>query len=607
MHPYLLPLIISTTIATILAILGWRRRSTPGALPFTLMMLAVAWWSLAYTMQLSSTDLSAKIFWANLSYLGGLATPTVWLGFAIQYTGRGKWLIRRNLTLLAIEPIVILLLAWTNELHGLFRSNIQLDASGSFPMLSVTFGVAFWINTAYSYLLLLLGTILILDAFFHSPHLYRGQTGTILLGALVFWVANAVQLFGLNPFPHLALPPLAFTLTGMIMAWGLFRFRLLDIVPVARNAVIEGMSDGIIVLDVQNRIVDLNPAAREIIGNPTMRRLGQPITQILSGQSEGKTGTLSSTQTLIEFLNQDDYNVSERQTEIVLGKDGIRRFYELRITSLTGQHEQITGWLIVLRDITARTQAEEAMKLARDQALKASRLKTELLANVSHDLRTPLNAIRGFADMLKSEGYGPLSDKQSNAIERIISNTRQLSDLINDLLDAAQIEAGELTLKVSPFASEKLAKDVTSTMELQAQNKGLTLEIKVADNMPNILFGDRQRIRQILTNLVSNAIKFTDQGNVQIRLDCPDETYWTIQVSDTGRGIPSDAQDYIFDPFRQVDGSPTREHSGVGLGLSLVKQLVTLMNGRITLESQVGQGSTFTIALPLIRIKEEQS
>jgi hypothetical protein len=226
--PYALPLLITAAISAALALYAWRRCSAPGVTLFVLHMLAVTEWSLGYVLELGSADLLTKLFWVRVEYLGIVIVPVTWLAFAFQYTGRGKWLTRRNVAMLSIEPLVTLLLVWTNDVHRLFYNSIRLDISGSVPMLDLTHGAYFWIHTAYSYLLLLLGTILLLQALLRSSYLYRGQAGALLIGVLSPWVGNVLYLSGLSPFPHLDLSPFAFTLTGLAVAWGLFRFRLLD-------------------------------------------------------------------------------------------------------------------------------------------------------------------------------------------------------------------------------------------------------------------------------------------------------------------------------------------------------------------------------------------
>ena len=253
----------------------------------------------------------------------------------------------------------------------------------------------------------------------------------------------------------------------------------------------------------------------------------------------------------------------------------------------------------VVSDITERKQFEAALAQARDQALAASGLKTRLLAKVSHELRTPLNAILGFAELLVEDFYGPVSKKQKLVITDIIDSANYLNGMVNELLDQAQLEAGKLQLKQTVFSPTKLLAQVEASLQITAQNKGLKLLTHVDSNMPLTLTGDLERTQQILMNLMSNAIKFTDEGQVTVDLYCS-ENKWYIQVSDTGPGISLDAQATIFDPFWQLDDTSTRIHRGYGLGLSIVKELTDLMAGKITVDSKVGQGSTFTVQLPLL-------
>lgn len=253
------------------------------------------------------------------------------------------------------------------------------------------------------------------------------------------------------------------------------------------------------------------------------------------------------------------------------------------------------------REIVEHKQTEKALILARDQALQANRFKTELLAKVSHELRTPLGVILGYSEFLQDGMFGDLSDQQEKAISEVIDSTFYLTNIVGELLDQSQIEAGQLTLTNEPFSPRHTLDQVKKRMDVLAQDKGLTLITNVAPNVPAILSGDPTRIQQILVNLVGNAIKFTQQGEVQVCICMADATHWSLQVSDTGSGIPEKFHAHIFESFGQVDGSTTRAHSGTGLGLSIVKQLTTLMGGQINLESEVDQGSTFTILLPLNR------
>ncbi|RMD48634.1 MAG: hypothetical protein D6835_06150, partial [Candidatus Thermofonsia bacterium] len=193
---------------------------------------------------------------------------------------------------------------------------------------------------------------------------------------------------------------------------------------------------------------------------------------------------------------------------------------------------------------------------------------------------------------------------QKKMLKRIMVNTEKLIDNVNAMLDEAQIELGTLKLNMADFPPQALLENMHAVLDLKARVKKIRFTSEVDDNMPPFVTADFQRLQQVLVNLADNAIKFTETGWVHVRISRQDDAHWQIKVSDTGIGISETAQMYIFDAFRQVDGSPTRTHDGVGLGLSIVKQLVTLMDGTIDVKSAPGEGATFTVVLPLVTIQE---
>ncbi len=232
--------------------------------------------------------------------------------------------------------------------------------------------------------------------------------------------------------------------------------------------------------------------------------------------------------------------------------------------------DQIVGFQAVARNITDIKQAQEAVALARDQAIEADRFKSLMLAKVSHELRTPLGGILGYAELLQASAFGALSENQKNAISQVIDSTHYLSKMINDLLDKSQIESKTIRLHSDRFDPNKLLHEVEISMAVLADQKNLTLTASIASELPELLYGDEQRLQQILVNLVSNAIKFTEKGEVHINLCGADPTHWAMQVSDTGVGIPEEARAYIFEPFRQVDNKLTHSSRGQALDFRFV-------------------------------------
>ena len=424
--PYVLPVIVSVAIPAALARTAWRRRAAPGAVSFCLLMLAVAQWSLAYALELVSPDLQTALFWDNLAWLGAVGAPALWLAFVLHYTGRASWLTRSTIVILAVEPLVTLLLVWTNQFHGLINSKISLDTSGSFSALELTYGTWYWINIAYSYLLLFVGAILIcllIQSLLRSVHLYLGQAGALLIAVLAPWVGNALTAFGLNPFPKLDLTPFAFTITGLALAWSLFRFRLLDIIPVAREAVFESMSDAVIVVDEQNRIVDLNSAARRLASYTDSRAVGLPFTQVFAALPE-----------LVEHCRE----MTDTLTEVALRQGEALRYFNLRISQLYQRsgHFAVTGHLVVLNDITEHIQAERSLRESEERFRNIFEAAPIGMAVVGLD-GILLQVNKAFCEML---GYG-----EQELTGRSLSALTHPDDVGKDGLLATQMLKGAIT------------------------------------------------------------------------------------------------------------------------------------------------------------------
>ena len=241
----------------------------------------------------------------------------------------------------------------------------------------------------------------------------------------------------------------------------------------------------------------------------------------------------------------------------------------------------------------------EELVVARKAAEEATMVKSQFLATVSHELRTPLNSIIGFSQLLMMGAAGDLNDEQADRVDRIFKSGQDLLSMINDLLDVSKIEAGRTEIFQQPFAVRDWSRSLVYKLESLAQAKGLKFESDVDPHLPDMLIGDAERLRQVAVNLIGNAIKFTEKGKVSLRLAKQDNDNWAIIVQDTGIGIPSHALETIFEEFRQVDGSAEREYGGSGLGLTIVRKLVVLMGGTVRVQSKVGEGSTFTVLLPM--------
>ncbi len=237
------------------------------------------------------------------------------------------------------------------------------------------------------------------------------------------------------------------------------------------------------------------------------------------------------------------------------------------------------------------------MKELETKLVEANRLKSQFLANISHELRTPLNSIIGFSQVILRGIDGPVSQQMKEDLLQIHSSGRHLLELINELLNFVKIEAGKVELNQSPMTLKDLVDEVIPVFRSQIMEKGLTLDSAVPDDIPQV-WVDRPKIKQVLINLIGNAVKFTDRGSIEVRAETLGESV-RVYVRDTGIGIPSKAVDYIFEEFRQVDGSPTRQRGGAGLGLAICKKIIELHGGEVGVSSREDDGSTFHFDLPL--------
>jgi PAS domain S-box-containing protein len=342
------------------------------------------------------------------------------------------------------------------------------------------------------------------------------------------------------------------------------------------HAILEGIADGVIVSDLDGKIMVVNDTIAHFVGRSVAEIVGCDIKTLLDD-----VGAQTREKVLSFLASPGKHSLWFRWRDRMLSAS----VAPVRLVS----GEEL-GTVIVLRDVTREVEAQRA--------------KESLFAVAAHELRTPLNAIINYANIMWAGLIPP--DHLPSTARRIAVNGERLLLLVNNLLEQAKMEAGQAQLRIKQFVPSELVGEACDMMDVLVREKGLELSSHISDDVPAEVRSDRNRLFQVLINLISNAVKFTEEGTVRVRVTLPDADHWALEVSDTGSGIPAEARNRIFEPFELAEDPATRKHAGAGLGLSIVKQMVELMGGEITLESEVGQGSTFTVVLPLTPPQEEK-
>ncbi len=583
----------------------WRRMAT-GARALFVFLLALTWWDFTYALFWAGVPGPRPSFWLDLTYLGVVVTPAAFLAFALQLTVQADRHRSFPYVVLAIEPALVLVSLWTDPWYGLFFTHPRDLSRG---MIS-TGGPAFWVNVIYSYTLVLLSIGLILSRVLRSSEIYRRQAILLLVIIGFAWLNSVIFISGLSPLPDADNTPFAFSLAALGFAFALFRYRLLDVVPIARDVLVERMDDGLIVLDTQNRVIDINSAARNLLVVPTDLMLGDPGERLETVWRTAIGVTVSPI---------------PAHTEIIITTNP-HRCVDVRVSPIQDRHQQFVGHLIVCRDITERRRLEENLRKSEEKyrllsqeleqrveerttelqianlaLAKALKVKNEFMATMSHELRTPLNGILGGLEIFQIPTYGQLTEKQRSAVGMIEKSGIQLRDVINDVLELTMLQSGTILPHPHSCTMNIVCTLALGTIRSQAAQK--RQQTHLAINPKDIVFQtDERRLYQLLKHLVNNASKFTpDGGEFGIEVVGDREAQQLrMTVWDRGIGIAAHDLPHLFQPFVQLDARLARQYEGTGLGLALVKHLAELLGGNVGVESDLGHGSRFMVTLPWV-------
>lgn len=724
---YMILLLVAIMGTVFLVVFAWQKRAVLGAKELMTMNAIVVLWLVLTILDWNSLEPHWKLFWNQLGYFCVGFLPISWLSFSLVFTQK-KWFRPIYMSTLAAIPIFVLILAFKGDLW----TDIQYTRlTGSlfgpgYLYQEVKFTGWVYVSIGFAYTLILMGAINIIFSLYSHPEIYRRQAISPLIGSLAPLTLNAIYNFHLIPNWTMDLTPLGFAISSAALSWALFRDRLLNLIPLAHDILIDTMNDGLIVLDTNDNILDINPAARAITRYPNQTAINQSIFSILpainiipfngeisvmvdqaSHYYDVQTSPLyNRTNNLIEgymLMMRDITARKEADDKLTRSEEIFRSMieqsydgvlltdHEGKITIWNQSMERITGlkaedminkkiWELIdilrlandlweispqeikdylqsilfdnttemldqpieiplrvggnlryiqnvsfpintsegiilgsmTRDISTTKKNELEIKelyegslLLQKEAEAASEAKSQFLAVMSHELRTPMNAVIGMIQLLMDTN---LSSKQLDYAQTIRSSGDTLLAIINDILDYSKIESGKMELENRPFNLHSIIEESFDLVSQQSDKKGLELMYGLAPSVPQVLIGDPTRLRQIITNLIGNAVKFTEKGEVVLKVraahnpngqNSETSSCHTLyfSVTDTGIGIKKDKIDRLFKTFSQIDQSTTRVFGGTGLGLAISKRLIEAMGGKIDVVSQPDVGSEFCFSI----------
>jgi PAS domain S-box-containing protein len=690
-------------IACYYACVIWSRRPNRGSTAFTIFILCVVAWTLSRLLVSSAQLWEIKILLAKVKYFFLAATAIWWLAFAADYCGMKFWRRPRNLILLYVIPVISLLLVITQKWHGIEWLSLNPSTDGSGFSVIWEHKFLFWLQTVYLSILILCGYLILWRYTLKTHGVYGRQIGLLLIGTLIPILGIFFFGMGGDLYRGVDLVMVTLTIAIVIYAWTIFRYRLMDVVPVARGALVEKIPDGILVLDNHGLIQDINPALEKMLNLSKLEVVSRPLSHIwpqmdviFDKLQPGKEIEISNGPrcldiTLTELLNKQSVRVGrllvirdvterrqmertlresearystlvEQSNEVVLiVQDGVLKFanhtmyllsgytigelighpffefiapqdrtltaeiyqrrmkgedvlniYELKVLHKNGEIRDMevsagqimfdgkTAFMYTARDITERKLTQRKLEglYEEEKRLRASlqeeiEKRSKYTRALVHELNTPLTSILASGELLEAE-------IEDGTLAALVANIRRsshnLKQRIDELIELARGETGLLKINALPVDMGRLMREIESETRPLVKKKGLELELKVEGELP-LALGDQGRLRQVLFNLISNAMKYTQSGKVEVRGRKVGESI-EVSVKDSGRGIGPEEMEHLFDPYRRKRNEG-QELGGLGIGLALSKMYIDLHGGKIEVESEAGQGSTFRFTVPI--------
>lgn len=559
-HPYIWPLITSACVSLSLGAFTLRkRRNVKGAKSFLISMFVVAIWSAGNALEMAGADFATKLFWANVQYFAYCFSPVTLLSMCMEFTGFDSWVDNKKVLWFAVLPTIIVLLVWTDQLHGLVRYDMRLDVSGIFPVIIKKYGPAFYIHAVYSHLLNFFAWALLIRAVFFSHTIYRKQAAALLLGVSLIIVPNILYISGLGPVQRFDLTPIFFAPAGLIIAWAIFRFRMFDVVPVAWATVIRTMEAGVMVLDLRNRVLEINPAFARMAGINTADASSRPVEDVCTRLPE-----------LIQFCA----NPGGIPCEFIRKENDHFKVYEARFSPLADNKGNPIGRLAVVYDITQKKRIQQEYQ---KQQWKLA--VTEERERLARDLHDNLAQVLGF---IQYQTEGIRQELQNAEISIAAATLDKLAEVTKAAHD--DIRAYIRQARSTGAADKNLAADLLKEAEAFEEQTGIQVILDIPPDLTGQILNPQvfKNLLYIIREALNNIRKHAEAGCVRLSLTTA-EGQLHVLLEDDGKG---------FDTVLVKDAAS-------GFGLVIMRERAWEIGAQIDIESAIGKGSRITLRVPL--------
>jgi len=666
------------------------------------MLLASAELTSAHVLQGISSDLVTKVFWYKMIYLGFTVTPTVFLCLTLRYSGLGYVLTPRTRLVLGVFPALTAGLTFTNEIHGwIWNPANTVPIVNSLGFLTVAdAGIWYWLFVAYSYFVMGLGCFFLARLLIRSRGIYGWQASVVVIAGILAMLGSALDIFRVSPLPPFSTAALGLAVGSILVAYILSPLRRRDLLSVSRDAVLNSVSDSVIVVDGDGRIADMNPAAQRLVGRPASQAIAKPLEQFLPGTMSIWTGNTNKNgevaldcgnaprifdlrvsaiqdwqshvqgqvvvlrditerkrmeealreseekyRTILEniedgyyevdlagnftFFNDSLWRVLGYSSEELMGmndrqytdkenakklfqtfnkvyrtgqplkesdwevirKDGTKKYVEASVSLKRDSSGKPIGFRGIVRDVTERKQAEEALKEKTEELARSNRELEQFAYVASHDLQEPLRMVTNFVQLLAKRYQGKLDSNADDFINFAVDGTMRMWKLINDLLAYSRVGTRSHTFE--PINCETILQEALDNLKVTMEESGAVV---THDPLPTVM-ADNPQLVELFQNLIGNAIKFRGDEPPRVHISASrNGNGWIFSVCDNGIGIAPEYAERIFIIFQRLHGR--NEYPGTGIGLAVCKKIVERHGGRIWVESEPKKGATFYFTLP---------